>query len=339
MVTIKDISKKCGVSSATVSKVLNGRGDIGEETSKRIKAVAKEMGYFPNSMARTLKTKKSNNLGVLFTDETNSGLTHEYFSAILNSFKNQAEELGYDITFLSQKTGDMKLSYLEHCKYRYFDGIVVANVDFEDSQVLELVQSDMPTVIIDYLFNNKTTILSDNVTSLEALITHVHEKGHSKIAFIHGELTLVTKNRLAGFYKTCQALGIEVNEDYIKQGAYHNPKESGLATRELLKLKDPPTCILYPDDFSYIGGMNEIERQGLSIPADISTVGYDGIYLSQVLRPKLTTWKQDTDILGKEAAIQLIDTINNPKTFIPKQITVPGTLLVGKSVQDIRTLK
>ena len=126
-----------------------------------------------------------------------------------------------------------------------------------------------------------------------------------------------------------------VPDDYIKSAIYHDPRASGLATRELLSLKDRPTCILYPDDFSFIGGMNEIEKQGLRIPEDISVVGYDGILLSQVLRPKLTTYKQDAEEIGKQSALALIEKIENPKQFILDHIIVKGSFIEGETVKRI----
>src|SRR5665647_266697 len=116
---------------------------------------------------------------------------------------------------------------------------------------------------------------------------------------------------------------------------YHDPKSSAIATRELLDLPERPTCILYPDDFSFIGGMNEIERHGLSIPDDISVVGYDGIMLSQVLRPRLTTFRQEAEIMGTKAAKKLVEAIENPKLYIAQQVMVPGQLLEGGTVKQI----
>lgn len=335
MVTIKDISKKCGFSTSTVSKALNGSSEIGEETTAIIRKTAIEMGYFPNAAARLLKTNRSNNIGVLFIDEMQSGLGHEYFSAVLNSFKVEAERLGYDITFISHNIGSMQMSYYDHCKYRNVDGVIIACVDFNDPAVVELINSEIPTVTIDHIFNDCTAILSDNLRGVKDLVHYVYENGHRKIAYIHGENTSVTNRRLAGFHKACEDLGIKVPNNYIKEARYHDPQSSGIATRELLNLSDPPTCIMYPDDFSFIGGMNEIEKHGLNIPDDISVTGYDGIYLSQVLRPKLCTFKQNTEALGKEAAINLVQAIVDKKTYIPKQIWIEGELLVGNSVKTI----
>lgn len=101
MASLKDISKICGVSVATVSKALNDHKDIGEETKANIRRVAKEMGYSPNLSARALKTNRTYGIGVLFADEARSGLTHDYFSSVLDSFKRTAEKSGYDITFIN----------------------------------------------------------------------------------------------------------------------------------------------------------------------------------------------------------------------------------------------
>lgn len=336
MTTIKDISKKCGYSVSTISKALNDSSEIGAETKKKIKETAKAMGYFPNAAARLLKTNRSNNIGVLFVDEMQSGLTHEYFSAVLNSLKVEAEQLGFDITFISQNLGNITMSYYEHAKYRNCDGVVIACVDFYDPAIIELINSDIPTVTIDHIFNESSAILSDNLNGARDLVRYIGEQGHRKIAYIHGEDTTVTQKRLAGFYKACKELDIKIPDEYIKRARYHDPKSSALATRELLDLPDPPTCIMYPDDFSFIGGMNEIEQHGLSIPEDISVAGYDGIYLSQVLRPKLTTYRQDTEALGREAAHQIIGQITDKKTFVPKQIWIKGDLLTGDSIRKIK---
>ena len=335
MVTMKDVANKCGVSPATVSKALNNSADIGMETAEFVRMAARDMGYLPNAAARALRTARSYNIGVLFVDRTQSGLAHEYFSAVLNSLKVRAEELGYDITFISKDIGHFKMGYYEHARYRNCDGVAIASVDFADPDVIRLVESDIPVVTVDHVFNNRTAILSDNIGSMEEIVRAVYERGHRQIAFIHGEDTAVTQKRLGTFYKSCRALGVQVPDEYVKAAVYHDPRQSGLMTRELLALRNRPTCILYPDDFSFLGGMTELERQGLCIPEDISVVGYDGILLSQALRPRLTTFRQDAETIGRESATQLVDAIENPKTFVPTQVIVPGTLLLGDTVKAV----
>ena len=275
MVKIKDIADRCGLSIASVSKALHGDSDLNEKTAEYIRSVAKEMGYVPNASARLLKTKRSYNIGVLFVDETSSGLEHEYFSSMLNSIKDESEKNGYDITFISHHFGENHLTFYEHARYRNVDGVIIASVDFKDPEVIQLVESDIPTVTIDYDFNEKSSVVSDNIQGEKDIVEYVHKLGHKKIAFIKGDDTSVTQKRVASFYKACEELGIEVPDEYVKEGRYHIPKVSGEATRELLSLKNKPTCIIYPDDYSLLGGVTEIEKHGMKVPDDISIVGYD----------------------------------------------------------------
>ena len=334
MVSMKDIALRCGVSVATVSKALNGQPDIGEETRRRVEQAARELGYMTNAAARALKTNRSYHLGVLFVDERRSGLGHEYFSSMLESFKVEAESRGYDITFINHNMGGKRSTYLQHCLYRGVDGVAIACVDFHDEQVRELVDSGLPLVTIDHVFNNRLAVVSDNVSGLEALVRYVYGKGHRRIAFLHGEGTTVTRNRLTGFYRACEELGLEIPEEYIRECVYHDPDRCARETRELLRLPERPTCIIFPDDFSYIGGMNVLKEQGLQVPEDISAVGYDGIHLARVLN--LTTYSQNTEQIGRTAADRLINLIEHPKTALIDRIMVAGELLEGSSVRDIR---
>lgn len=336
MASLKDISKVCGVSVATVSKALNNHKDIGEETKEYIKRIAKEMGYSPNLSARALKTRKTHGIGVLFADEAMSGLTHDYFSSVLDSFKRTAEKNGYDITFINScKNRVDRMSYLEHSRYRGFDGVVLACIDFGDPEVIELVQSDIPVVTIDHLFNNRIAIISDNVTGMRELLEYVHSMGHRKIAYIHGAPSSVTSGRLSSFYRTAEALGLQLPDEYIQEAAYRDTNRTYELTNELLDLPEPPTCILYPDDFAAFGGINAIRERGLRIPEDISVAGYDGIRAARHLEPKLTTVEQDTEQIGCLAARELISLIERPKTTIVEQIIVPGKVIEGKSVAKL----
>lgn len=335
MVSMKDISVACGVSVATVSKALNDHADIGTETKNRIRQAAKQMGYFPNSAAKALKTNRTHNLGVLFEEEDHSGLTHDFFASVLDSLKSASEEQGYDITFVNGcRTRTNRMSYLEHCRYRGFDGVVVICVNYYDPEVLELVQSDIPVVTIDHVFNNVCSVVSDNAKGMRELVQYVYNKGHRRIAYIHGvnSAVAVTQSRLSSFYKTAEELGVKIPDEYIKSAPYRDTKAAGMATIELLSLKERPTCIFYPDDFACYGGINVIKEHGLSIPDDISVVGFDGIRIARHIEPKLTTLKQDAAQLGRRAAEKVISLIEHPKTTLVEQIVVEGEVYEGQSV-------
>ncbi|MCR5508794.1 MAG: LacI family transcriptional regulator [Lachnospiraceae bacterium] len=333
MVSLKDIAAKCGVSVATVSKALNDHNDVGAKTKEQIRTVAREMGYFPNSSARALKTNRTYNIGVLFVDEAQSGLTHDYFAHVLDSFKKTVEAAGYDITFISSSRSS-HMSYLEHSHYRGVDGVVIACVDFYDPQIMELIHSDLPVITIDHVFDYRIAVLSDNIQGMHDLVEYVYSKGHRRIAYIAGDDTSVTKNRLGSFYRSLEKKGIEVPDEYVLHSTYRNPEGAYKHTMNLLSLSERPTCIMYPDDFSAVGGINAIKDSGLDIPKDISVVGYDGSYISQIISPRLTTLRQDTDSIGRVAAEKLIHLIENPKTTLIQRMVIDGTLEEGGSVGE-----
>lgn len=336
MVSLKDISAACGVSVATVSKALNNHNDVSEETKIRVRKAAEELGYMPNSAAKALKTNRTYNLGVLFVDEAQSGLTHDYYAALLDSFKRSAEAMGYDLTFInSNMTRPNRMSYLAHARYRGFDGVCIACVNFYDPEVVELVRSSIPLVTIDHVFDNRMVVLSDNVTGMRDLVNYICSMGHKRIAYIHGLDSAVTQGRLSSFYKTCYDHGIQVPDEYVKEAPYRNTEITFRKTLELLDLPTPPTCILCPDDFSALGGMNAIRSRGLSFPEDVSIAGYDGIRLVRHLMPHLTTIRQDTAAIGRIAAEKLISLIEHPKTTLVERVVVEGQLIEGETVRNL----
>jgi len=336
MVSMKDIAAATGYSIATVSKALNDQDDISFETKEKVREAAKKMGYQPNSAAKALKTNKTQNIGVLFADEAQSGLTHDYFSFVLDSFKREIEANGYDLTFVNaDTTRSNRMTFLEHCRYRGFDGVMIACVQFETPEVVELVNSGIPFVAIDYPYAPKNSIMSDNKSGIGALVRYIHSCGHRRIAFIHGYDSAVTRERLRTFNETCKELGIEINPEYIREAPYRDTIKAAEQTEILLNLETPPTCIIYPDDFAAFGGFNALRQRGLTIPDDISVAGYDGIRIGRHIEPQLTTIRQNTQDLGAKAAERLISLIQNPDEVEDEMILISGTLVEGKSVGKI----
>jgi len=333
MVSIKEIAKYCGVSTATVSKAMNDKNDIGEETKKRIREAAEILGYFPSATARALRTKKSYSIGVLFAGKGGKALTDEFFSHVVNAFKVAAEKRGYEILFLNKEVGDQGMTYLEHCRYRGVDGVLVAYVQYQDPEVIELLQSDIPIVVLDHIFDGKTSVCFDYDQGIKDLITYIYEMGHCKIAYIHGEDCTITRKRVEGFYKTMAELGLSVPDEYVKEGEYLNYHKAAKLTKELLELPDPPTCIIYPNDFSALGGIGSIYERKLSIPQDISVAGYDGIPLAKAFSPELTTLEQDSVRMGEMLANKLIDQIECAGSVPVERLMVQGKVLPGKSVK------
>ncbi len=333
MVSIKDIAAECGVSVATVSKALNDHDDVGSATKQRVRDAAKRLGYLPNSLARALKTKKSYNIGVLMVDKANSGLTHHYFSSILDSFKVTMEQSGYDLTFISTQVGEHSCSYYEHCMYRNVDGVLVACVDFTAPEVQQFLSSDLPIVTIDYIADGTYAVVSDNEKGIRDALAYAMEHGHRKFAYIYGEDAQVTRVRLRTFREELAAHQCEVNERFLKEARYLDGELAYSKTLELLKEEERPTCILYPDDICAMAGISAIRESGLTVGRDVSVIGYDGTPLLQMLRPYLTTIHQDTGLMGSKAAELLLKLLR--KETIPPEMRTRyclGTLLTGETV-------
>ena len=331
MVSIKDIAKKCNVSVATVSKALNDKDDISLAMKLKIRKAAAEMGYAANVSARALKTNRTYNIGVLFADDR-AGFAHEYFSLILESLQRESESSGYDITFINRKIAGQETTYLKHVEYRHLDGVVIMTADFNSPEILELVSSNVPVVVIDHVYKNIPVVLSDNSIGIEEIVRYAYSMGHRKIAYIYGDPTDVTVERLGSFRRTCARLGLEIPDEYIIQSGYHDIGSCYLKTGKILELEDRPTLIIFPDDYSFIGGMEAFQERGLSLGNDISAIGYDGINMAKIM--KLTTYEQNTSALGRTAARKLIDLIEDPES--PRDITtVTGELLIGRTVKDL----
>ena len=327
MVRLKDIAEVCGVSIATVSRALNGLTSDSKERTAFIRQTARDMGYYPNAAAKTLKTCRSNNIGVLYEDQMN----HEYFSSLIDDLRCEADKNGYDLTFLG-RSSLADNSYYEHARQRNLDGVIVVQADYESSGIVRLATSSIPTVIVDHTYEGVDCVTSDNRSSMEQIVRHVHLRGHRKIAFIQGQKGTVSRERLAGFYKACTELGIRVPVEYVREGLFQNATECTECILEFLKLPEKPTCILCPDDSSAIGAMLQLQAKGINVPKDVSLVGYDGIPMSQVITPRLTTYSQDAIRIAKETFDLLIDAIEYPDSHMTKQISVPGKMIEGETV-------
>lgn len=332
MVTLKDIARECKVSFSTVSKALKGSPEISIETTDFIKKKAQEMGYHPNIAARSLRTNRTYDIGVIFEDKTGAGFQHQYFATIISGIQKVAFQKGYEMTFVG---GDStkNYDYYSHALARNYDGLAILSCDFTSSGITGLVKSEIPTVTLDYFYDlDHAAVMSDYTAGINELLEYVISMGHKKIAMIHGEKTWVTDERIQAFNKVCKAHGIDVPAEYFAEGLYHDPVTSSAATEVFLSLPEPPTCIFYPDDYAALGGIRELTGRGLTPGKDISIVGYDGIALTSMMIPPLTTYEQNGETIGRVMAEALINKIENPENFEPKKEMITGRLIKGGTV-------
>ncbi len=335
-VTIKDVAAKCGLSISTVSKAFNNYADISAGTREIVQRAAKEIGYFPNAIARTLKTNRSYNLGVLFQEERGTGLTHSFFASVLQAFKSESEKHGYDITFINHNIGWNGMTYLEHCRYRNVDGVCVVCASFYAPEVIALVEGDIPVVTIDHAFANRSCVLSENTEGMMTLVEYAASLGHRRIAYVYGQKASVTEKRIAGYYRGLENSGIEANPDYLLESVYASPEAGAEAVKQLMALPKPPTCILLPDDHAALGALDAAAEMGLRVPEDLSIAGFDESSIAALTRPRLTTVAQDAEQMGRLAARYLIERIENPHTAESETGLIPTRLVKGESVGPVK---
>jgi len=332
LVTLKDIARECKVSFSTVSKALKGSPEISFETTEFIQKKAREMGYHPNIAARSLRTNRTYDIGVIFEDKTGAGFQHQYFATIISGIQKVAFSRGYEMTFVS---GDStkNYDYYAHALARNYDGVCLLSCDYTSTGIKSLVNSEIPTVSLDYFYDiEHSAVMSDYSAGINELLEYVISMGHKKIAMIHGEKTWVTEQRVEAFKKVCADHGITVPDEYFAEGLYHDPVTSSAATEVFLSLPEPPTCIFYPDDYAALGGIRELSGRGLKPGQDISIVGYDGIKLTSMMIPPLTTYEQNGEEIGRTMAEALLAKIENPAEFTPKKEMVTGRLIKGGTV-------
>lgn len=335
MVTIYDVAKKAGVSAATVSKVLNDYPDVSLKTIAKVQKICKEVGYRPNSVARSLVTRRSNTIGVFFTDQFNSSFRHPFLQEVMVSFKTIVGQAGFDLLFFSEESSDNEMnSYYNRARYRNVDGILIMGVPRNDPNLGQLSQSSLPCMAIDIdLFGPRAGyISSDNTNGAIEVVDYLVSLGHKHIAFIaDGFSTKPGHDRLIGFRTGMNKNNLTIESEWILFGDFS--EASGYnACKKILKSKNLPTAIFCAGDMMALGAMRAINEVGLKVPEDISIIGFDDLPLLAMIKPSLTTVRQNKELLGKMAGEELLKMINNPSYFPEISSEVKTKLVIRETV-------
>ncbi len=335
MVTLREIATRCGCSVATVSKALNDLPDIGAKTTAKIKAIADEMGYYPNVAAKTLKTNSSKVIGLLTFMRNESVWVHEHYANIITAMQSVTDEAGFNITPISYHDTDETTNLLRYCKSRRYDGIIVLDDDVGGDRVKTLLAGDIPIVTIDAVYPQCTTILSNDYQGMTDLVTYAYQMGHRKMAFIHGQRCRATDERVSAFQAFCKAHSLRIPKSYLRGVSFRDGVATAKALKSLLALKNPPTCIFFPDDFAYMGCIRMLHEMGLSVPKDISVAAYDALPVASLLYPKLTTVSQNSYQMGSLAAQMLIKAIDAQEDLPARHVVVENEVMYGETIADI----
>lgn len=284
--------------------------------------------YRPNVIARGLVTGRSWTVGVLI----HVPFTNPYVSMLLEGIKTALEHSGYDLMRLSARLNDPDYSFIDHCQSRNLDGVVVFGVEKDHRSIQELIQSGIPTMFVDTDATGLRAgnITTDNRNGIRMAVRHLFELGHRRIAYLAGVSGQdVNELRLAGYREGLEVFSLPYRADYVADGDYSY--DSGIrGMNMLLDLAQPPTAVICTSDMAAFGAIRAVEARGLSVPGDISVVGFDNIFEAELFKPRLTTINQNIHAIGVKSIEALIAMIKHPGDP-PPVLTEPSSLIVRES--------
>ncbi len=331
--TIYEIAKRVGVSPATVSRALTGRGYVRKELRERILAVAEELDYHPNSLARGLITRQSYTIGLVLPD-----ITNPFFPAVARGVEDVAHRRGYNVILCNTDGNARKeADYLGVLRSKQVDGVIFTTTQVATKHVKQLLESGIPVVLADRRMNVECDfVVVDNIEGAYKATRHLIDIGHSTIGLITGPRNVTTGvERIEGYRRALQEHRIELREELILEGDYR--ENSGYRhTMTFLKMHPRPTAVFACNDLMAIGALMALEEAGIRVPDEMAVVGYDDTPLASVARPRLTTIAQPKYEMGALACEVLIDRMRDrgrPKQelFLKPQLIIRESSVVRGS--------
>ena len=345
MATIKDIAKAAGVSVTTVSRALNNYPDVSESTKRKIKSIADELNYSPNSLARSLVMNKTKTIGLLVSGLNPENAKDSFIAETLCGINDSCSELGYDLVLFSTNTSKQKKkTYAQLCRERRVEGVITQGIKMNDPYLQEVIESDIPCVFVDIPMESKSVgfVTTDNRVGCQSAVKHLVELGHKHIAMINGHNeAFVSKERLEGYRAGLEEEGIEFNWDYVRNGNFEKQTAEEM-TKELLVKHPEITAVFCASDLMALGVIDAAKKLEMEVPKDLSVVGYDDIILATYSSPPLTTIAQDKYGFGFEAAKLLVDIIEendvNRKKILNSELIIRQSTAKSPDVDAVTKL-
>lgn len=310
MATIKDIAKSAGVSVTTVSRALNGYSDVSERTRTKIQQIADELSYSPNALARSLVMKQTKTIGLLVSGISREGAKDNIVFEVLTGINEFCGEVDYDIVLFNTSSSKQKQkTYTQLCRERRVDGVIIQGIKNDDPYLLEVVESDIPCVLVDIPIEGDTVgyVTTDNKKGAMEAVQHLADLGHQQIAMVNGhDRAIVSKARLEGYKFGLEENDITFDPELVVNGGFSEELAEEAATK-LLTSRPDLTAIFCASDLMAMGVMRAAKKLNRTIPNDLSIVGFDNIILSGYVTPALTTVSQDMFQMGYSSAELLID--------------------------------
>ncbi|MGQ0286026.1 HTH-type transcriptional repressor PurR [Pasteurellaceae bacterium 22721_9_1] len=333
MATIKDVAKMAGVSTTTVSHVINKTRHVAEETKQSVLNAIQQLNYSPSAVARSLKVNTTKSIGMIVTTSESP-----YFAEIIHAVEEHCYKQGYSLFLCNTQNDPEKIkNHLEMLAKKRVDGILIMCSEYaQDSLEFFNNFNDVPMVIMDWgIASENNDRIQDNSLIGGYLATkHLIENGHKEIGIIAGELCkTISKNRYQGFEQAMKEANLHINPDWIQEG-FFEPEDGYECMNKILNQEKIPSAIFCCNDVMALGAISAIIERGLNVPEDISIIGYDNIHASRFYAPPLTTIHQSKSRLGQQAISLLFERIQIKSTE-RKVIDTYPELVIRKSVKKL----
>jgi LacI family transcriptional regulator len=334
-ITLKMIAAELGTTATTVSRVVSGQARkyrISKETEKKIVAVAKKLGFTPNQIARSLRTRKTYTIGLIVPN-----IANPFFSTIAQIIESAARLNNYSIILCdSGENTSVEIKSVGILENRV-DGLIIAPVGKKDSHVKKVFERNLPIVLVDRYFPDLpiSFVASNNYKGAFEAVSYLIECGHSKIACIQGLTdSFVSQERLRGYISALQSKKITVQNDLIKGNGF-DVENGYLATKSLLTQQGIPTALFAQGNLIALGSLIAIKEEGYKVPDDISIIAFDDQPYLAFLSTPLSTIKQDSQKIGQIAVQMLLSQIKNGRPETNEKILLPCSIIHRNSVRKI----
>lgn len=335
MATIKDVAKMAGVSTTTVSHVINKTRFVAKETEEAVMQAIKSLKYSPSAVARSLKVNTTKSIGMIVTTSESP-----YFAEIIHAVEDHCYRQGYSLFLCNTQNDPEKIkNHVEMLAKKRVDGLLVMCSEYTQHSLDVLSSfSSVPMVVMDWGPNTDTDIIEDNSFTGGYLATkHLIDCGHKEIGLIAGELDKTTaRTRYEGFVKAMNEANLPFHENWIMEG-FFEPEDGYECMNKILAQDSLPTAVFCCNDVMALGAISAITEKGLRVPDDISIIGYDNIHSSRFYAPPLTTIHQSKSRLGAQAVNLLFERIANKDNdnHEKHRIAIHPELVLRKSVRTL----
>jgi LacI family transcriptional regulator len=330
---MRDIAKIAGVSSATVSRVINGSNLVRPDTAERVRRVIEEQKFVPNGSATTLKYGRSSTYGLIIPD-----ITNPFFPEFIQHFEGILGDKGRDMLMAMIGSHPARLQQtIRRMLIKQVDGVALLASEIDTEPIEALMHNRVPLVTMDrrIVGPGLSDVSISNSSGMNQAVEHLFNLKHRKIGYIGGLPGLtISDHRRRAFVNAMARMELKVDQKFMRVGNYRIHGGEA-AMMELLALEDSPTAILTANDLTAIGALRVLHRQGLSVPEDVSVVGFDDIELSDMVYPPLTTLRLPRHEMAEMVANALDSLAENPHGE-GKQYKIKTSLVVRSSTGPVR---